>query len=97
MMDRNNWERRHIQYGRRGTDQECPITPECAEKILSRLGHVEEKVTELHDRLLQAKGFVTGARFGAASVFVLLVSLIVFIFAVLTGKVSIKDVISGLF
>lgn len=97
MMDHNNWERRHVQYGRRGTDQECPITPECAEKILSRLGHVEEKVTELHDRLLQAKGFVTGARFGAASVFVLLVSFIVFIFAVLTGKVSIKDVISGLF
>ena len=96
-MDHNNWERRHVQYGRRGTDQECPITPECAEKILSRLGHVEEKVTELHDRLLQAKGFVTGARFGAASVFVLLVSFIVFIFAVLTGKVSIKDVISGLF
>ena len=40
---------------------------------------------------------MTGARFGAASVFVLLVSLIVFVFAVLTGKVSIKDVISGLF
>ncbi len=96
-MDRNNWERRHIQYGRRGTDQECPITPECAEKILSRLGHVEEKVTELHDRLLQAKGFVTGARFGAGSVFVLLVSFVVLIFGMLTGKVSIKDVISGLF
>lgn len=96
-MDRNNWERRRIQYGRRETDQECPITPECAEKILKRLGDVESKVTELHDRLLQAKGFLTGARFGAASVFVLLVSFVVLVFGMLTGKVSIKDVISGLF
>lgn len=96
-MDNNNWDRRRIQHGRRDTDQECPITPECAGKILNRLSNVEDKITELHDMLRHAEGFVTGARFGAASVFVLFVSLIVFIFAILTGKVSIKDVISGLF
>ena len=39
-------------------------------KILGRLNVVETKVTELHEKLIQARGFVTGMRFGAASVFV---------------------------
>ena len=37
-----NRERRN-GYGRRESDDICPITPECAEKILGRLNVVETK------------------------------------------------------
>lgn len=84
-------------YGRRESDDICPITPECAEKILNRLGAVEEKVNDLHEKLIQAKGFVTGMRFGAGSVFIFLATFAALLIGVLTGKVSLKDIFSNFF
>lgn len=88
---------RRTGYGRRESDDICPITPECAEKILGRLDVVETKVTELHEKLIQARGFVTGMRFGAASLFVFLATFAALLVGLLTGKVSLKDIFSGLF
>lgn len=88
---------RRTGYGRRESDDICPITPECAEKILGRLDVMEKKVTEIHEKLIQARGFVTGMRFGAGSVFVFLATFAALLIGLLTGKVSLKDIFSNFF
>lgn len=101
-------ERRHL-VGRRREDQQdaCPLTVECVRKLIARLEMVESKtngipdmqtkVNELHEKLIQAKGFVAGVRLGALSVFVLIASFFVMMYGLISGKISIKDLISGMF
>lgn len=101
-------ERRHL-IGRRQDDQgeNCPLTVECVRKLIARLEVVEQrtsgipditvKINELHDKLLQARGFVAGMRLGATSVFVLILSFVIMVYAFLTGKISLKDLLTGMF
>lgn len=89
---------------RRKDSDSCPLSPECAEKLikghevlLSRVEKIEGTLNEIHERFVHAKGFISGMRMGAASVFVLIASFMVMIYGVLSGKISIKDLITGLF
>lgn len=101
-------ERRHLS-SRRLQDQEeqCPLTVECVRKLIARLETVEQrtnaipdmtqKVNELHEKLIQARGFVAGMRLGATSVFILIASFFIMVYGFLTGKISLKDLLTGMF
>lgn len=96
-------ERRTGLERRRDSDS-CPLSPECADKLikgyevlLNRVEIMEKQLSEIHDRFVNAKGFISGMRLGAASVFVLIMSFIVMLYGVLSGKISIKDLITSLF
>lgn len=96
-------ERRTGLERRRDSDS-CPLSPECAERLieghrilLDRVEKIEGTLSEIHDRIMHAKGFLAGMRMGAASVFVLIVSFVIMLYGVLSGKISIKDLITSLF
>ncbi len=96
-------ERRTGLERRRDSDS-CPLSPECADKLikghevlLNRVEIMEKQLSEIHDRFVHTKGFISGMRRGAASVFVLIMSFIVMLYGVLSGKISIKDLITSLF
>ena len=96
-------ERRTGLERRRDSDS-CPLSPECADKLikghevlLNRVEKMESQLSEIHDRFVHAKGFLSGMRLGAASVFFLLASFIIMIYGVLSGKISLKDLIASLF
>jgi len=96
-------ERRTGLERRRDSDS-CPLSPECADKLikghevlLNRVEIMEKQLSEIHDRFVHAKGFISGMRLGAASVFVLIMSFVVMLYGVLSGKISIKDLIPSLF
>lgn len=96
-------ERRTGLERRRDSDS-CPLSPECADKLikghevlLNRVGIMEKQLSEIHDRFVHEKGFISGMRLGAASVFVLIMSFVVMLYGVLSGKISIKDLITSLF
>lgn len=97
-------ERRHLT-SRRLQDQEeqCPLTVECVRKLIARLETVEErtdaipemkqKVNELHDKLIRSSSFVAGA----ATMLILVASFLTMIYGFLTGKISLKDLLTGIF
>lgn len=58
---------------------------------------MERQIEAIHNRFIHAKGFLAGMRMGAASVFVLIVSFVIMLYGVLSGKISIKDLIASLF
>jgi len=96
-------ERRTGLERRRDSDS-CPLSPECADKLikghevlLNRVEIMEKQLSEIHDRFVHAKDFISGMRLGAASVFVLIMSFVVMLYGVLSGKISIKDLITSLF
>lgn len=96
-------ERRTGLERRRDSDS-CPLSLECADKLikghevlLNRVEIMEKQLSEIHDRFVHAKGFMSGMRLGAASVFVLIMSFVVMLYGVLSGKISIKDLITSLF
>jgi ribosomal protein L29 len=101
-------DRRHLTSRRLADQQDqCPITIECVKKLLARLETVEtktdcipdmrKKIDELHEKLVQARGFIAGMRLGVTSVFVLISSFVFMVYGLISGKISVKDLISGLF
>lgn len=102
-MDRYNNEQRSGLDRRKDSDS-CPLSPECAdrliighEELLKRMTRVESTLDEIHDKIIHAKGFLTGMRIGAASVFILIATFIVMVYGLLSGKITIKDIFTGLF
>lgn len=101
-------DRRSGLTGRRTDDQEdCPLTPECVRRLISRLESVEEKVknlpdmqtkvNDLHEKFIRAGGMLDGMKIGVVMTVLGLGTFVTIIFGLLSGKISIKDVFSGFF
>lgn len=96
-------ERRSGRDRRKYDDDSCPMTPECVERLRleikdngNRLKSVEVKVDELCNKLLHARGFVSGMRAGAGLVLLFAGSFVMMIWGLLSGRISLRDILGFL-
>lgn len=73
------------------------MTPDCVERLLGEVDEIKEKVGELHNHLIQARGFIAGMRIGAGSVFLLIGSFLLMLWGLLSGRISLKELLGVLF
>ena len=104
-LKRIDTERRKRHTERRGgpTDgsEICPLTPEkvielvvTQKGLVTKIDEMEEKVDKMYDRMMQGKGILLGVRIGMWTAVVLIVAIVGSAAALVSGKVTVADIIA---